>query len=355
MTDRQRPQLFAALVTGRGRGAVVTIALKGTLSLLDRNWRARNGRSAADQRIGQICFGHWISDLAAPPGEEVVYCRVATDGAELHCHGGAAAQSRILHDLALFGAKILTTEAYATRLLGEVAADCEMTLTKAPTTRTAQLLMAQRSMFPIALQTLSSLDPVTRRASVDSMLSWAEFGRHLTQPWKVVLTGAPNVGKSTLMNALVGFQRAIVFDQPGTTRDVVTCETAIAGWPVQLMDTAGLRETSSFLEAAGIRQAREELQLADLQLLVLDASQPPSELPEVGPRQLIVWNRLDLVPHFPVALSPQAVAVSALQRTGIAQLLDSIAARLVPACPPAELAIPCSSRQVSWLRAARLD
>ena len=70
-----------------------------------------------------------------------------------------------------------------------------------------------------------------------------------------MLAGRPNVGKSSLTNALLGYTRSIVFDQPGTTRDVVTATTAIDGWPIEFSDTAGLREGSEPLEAAGIERA----------------------------------------------------------------------------------------------------
>jgi tRNA modification GTPase len=70
-----------------------------------------------------------------------------------------------------------------------------------------------------------------------------DLGRHLTRPWRVVVAGAPNVGKSSLINALAGFTRTVVTAVPGTTRDVVATAAAIDGWPVELIDTAGLRLT----------------------------------------------------------------------------------------------------------------
>ena len=94
----------------------------------------------------------------------------------------------------------------------------------------------------------------------------------------MVLAGRTNVGKSSLINALAGFERAIVSHQPGTTRDVVTTVTAIDGWPVQLADTAGLRLSDDELESAGVRLAVETVQSADLIIAVEDAAaanEPP--------------------------------------------------------------------------------
>ena len=84
--------------------------------------------------------------------------------------------------------------------------------------------------------------------------------------------GAPNVGKSSLINALAGYERAIVSPTPGTTRDVVTVTTAIDGWPVQLSDTAGFRETQDELESAGIELATTTLSRAELAIFVHDAA-----------------------------------------------------------------------------------
>ena len=101
---------------------------------------------------------------------------------------------------------------------------------------------------------------------------YAPLGRRLTAPWRVVVAGPPNVGKSSLVNALAGYQRSIVAPTPGTTRDVVTTRLAIDGWPVELADTAGVREATDALETQGVRLAREATAAADLCLWVLDAS-----------------------------------------------------------------------------------
>ena len=107
---------------------------------------------------------------------------------------------------------------------------------------------------------------------VDQILEYRDVGLHLTMPWRVVIAGPPNVGKSSLMNAIAGYQRAIVSPLPGTTRDVVTITTAINGWPVQIADTAGLRDTVDELESAGIALAGAVVEQADLVIVVSDAS-----------------------------------------------------------------------------------
>ena len=175
------------------------------------------------------------------------------------------------------------------------------------------------------------------------------LGRHLATPFEVVLAGPPNVGKSSLINALVGYERAIVYDTPGTTRDVVTAETAIDGWPITLSDTAGLRESGDALEAAGIIGAQARLQSADLVVLVFDASQPAAEedqrLHSQFPTALVVVNKCDLVaaplPPVPTKHWPtDSRRTSAITGQGIAELLTAISRRLVPDPPEPGAAVP---------------
>ena len=114
----------------------------------------------------------------------------------------------------------------------------------------------------------------------------------------MVLAGRPNVGKSSLMNALAGHGRSIVHHAPGTTRDAVTLTTAIDGWPVELCDTAGLRPAGDALESAGIERAQERLARADLVVLVCDQSMPWSAedqaLLDQWPEAVLVHNKCDL-------------------------------------------------------------
>ena len=91
----------------------------------------------------------------------------------------------------------------------------------------------------------------------------APLGLHLARPWQVVVAGPPNVGKSSLINALAGYPRAIVHWAPGTTRDAVTVETVLDGWPVELCDTAGLRTAGDAVERAGIELARRKMAQAE--------------------------------------------------------------------------------------------
>jgi tRNA modification GTPase len=198
-------------------------------------------------------------------------------------------------------------------------------------------------------------------AQLRELYSWADFGRHLTTPWSVVIAGPPNAGKSTLLNALAGYERAIVFDQPGTTRDVVTAATAIDGWPFELADTAGLRSGGDELEQMGIARATSEMRTADLVILVFDLTEPwttdNARLIEATPRRLIVYNKADLLAAEPAHAArlgdrPAGIAASAKTGIGIDRLLAAIVHEIVPRVPARGAAIPFAAEHVERIAAA---
>ncbi len=176
------------------------------------------------------------------------------------------------------------------------------------------------------------------------MLAWSNFGRRLINPWQIVLVGKTNAGKSSLLNALLGYQRSLVDHAAGTTRDVLTAVTAVAGWPVELADTAGSRAAASALESEGISRAALCVASADLVLVVSDVSTAWSEEDDqwvrIAPHApIIVHNKCDLVASVPPD-RPTGVATSALTAVGLSELLEVVAKRLVPNSPPPGTAVP---------------
>ena len=159
----------------------------------------------------------------------------------------------------------------------------------------------------------------------------AERGRKLRDGLHVVLVGPPNAGKSSLLNALAGSERAIVTDVAGTTRDLLRESIRIDGVELTLVDTAGLREAGDAIEAEGIRRARGELERADLALVVLDARAPEAGRAAVAadlagvPHVLWLHNKADLLPSPPRAGDADRIAISA--RTGLG--LDELHRRLL--------------------------
>ncbi|MEP6783519.1 MAG: tRNA uridine-5-carboxymethylaminomethyl(34) synthesis GTPase MnmE [Acidobacteriota bacterium] len=168
--------------------------------------------------------------------------------------------------------------------------------------------------------------------SIDGLLEHAARGRLVREGAQVAIVGAPNVGKSSLFNALLNTNRAIVTAIPGTTRDLLTERADIGGLSLALIDTAGVRETTDVVEREGVLRARGAIGVADLTIVVLDRSRPLSQddgkLLEAtaSRRRVVAINKIDL----PAAATdpPAAVAISVKTGEGIAQLIDAIGAAL---------------------------
>jgi tRNA modification GTPase len=166
------------------------------------------------------------------------------------------------------------------------------------------------------------------RSEVDRWVAAARHGRVVHDGITVALVGPPNAGKSSLLNAMLGHDRAIVSAMPGTTRDIVEGTIAVAGVPVRLLDTAGLEVPRDALEAEGIRRSRLAIEESDLLLVVLDTSAAPDQhvLAETAGRaRLIVRAKSDLPSHPEAAALPDAVKVSTIDSLGITALLERLA------------------------------
>lgn len=351
-------------LTPPGRGAVATLLVDGPAArrAVDEHFRpAARGRKLSDFPLQRLVFGRW----GGAAGEEIVACRTAEDGIELCCHGGRIASQRIEQDLAASGCRPIEWSQWMTAgAEGDalIRAEAQIALAQARTQRAAAILLDQLNgtleTELHAIEQLTTIDPPAAAARISVLLARAPLGMHLTRPWRIVLAGQPNVGKSSLINAILGYERAIVFDQPGTTRDVVTAATAIDGWPVELADTAGLREASDSLEAAGVARARRQMQSADLLLLVFDRAQPwtaaDAALVAQWPQALLLYNKLDL-PAEPAVNRPEGIALSAVTGRGVDELLAAIARRLVPEPPPLGAAVPFTLRHMQYLERCRTE
>ncbi len=336
------PVATAEVLTPRGRGAVATVLVCGDCGLLDQNslFRAANGFVLQEQYLGRIVFGRWGNE----PSEEVVLCRTSESRLEIHCHGGEAAVMRILSDLKAAGCGTRDWEASARRREKSLEAECAEALSHASTLRAAAILLdqqagaLQRAVEQLQKSLTDDESGVAAARELDALLQWAEFGVHLVQPWRVVLAGRPNVGKSSLINAIVGFSRSVVHDLPGTTRDVVTAETALAGWPVQFSDTAGLRDEAEAIEAEGIALSKTHFAAADCRILVFDRRRPldnqDRQLLKSWPEAMVVANKCDLPDAWSDKLSVDVITVSAVKAEGIDRLVEAIVRQLVPAIPP---------------------
>jgi tRNA modification GTPase len=212
---------------------------------------------------------------------------------------------------------------------------------------------------------------IARRAA--ELAGYGHLGVRLNRPFDVVLAGPPNVGKSSLINAMVGFDRSITMDVAGTTRDVLDAETVFDGWPLRLRDTAGLHESQEQIEREGISRALAAIAAADLVVLVAEPGlshatpQLEAALEQLNrPLPVIpVLNKSDLPPaggEDSFASGPalqqrtedegdeallETVATSG---RGVANLLERIVTRLVGRLPPAGAPVPINQRQWDHVR-----
>jgi len=254
---------------------------------------------------------------------------------EIQGHGGAAAARRILGAVLDAGARPagpgeFTQRAFLNGRIDLLQAEAVLDLIRARSDRAAEAALEQLSgslsrtfdtiydrLMAVAADIETTLDfaeeelppEVLRDAgvrlkAVESDLTmvlqtWGE-GHKLREGVLIVIGGRPNVGKSTLLNGLLGIERAIVHGTPGTTRDFIEEQMVIDGYPVRIIDTAGLRETECEVEGEGIRRAREYVRKADILIYMLDASQEMNEEDwgwlrgKPGDKTLVVINKSDL-------------------------------------------------------------
>lgn len=350
----------AAILTPPGRGAVASIALWGgrAAAIVDELFSPAGGGRMVDAALGRILFGQW-----RPSGEDVVISRRSEDEIEIHCHGGQAAVQAVLASLVERGCQQVSWPLWSGRQAAQPLADEALeALTKATTLHCAGILLDQfHGALAHELESCTALlespDETgwhQARDRLGRLANRSRLGLHLTKPFQIVIAGKPNVGKSSLVNALAGYERSIVFNQPGTTRDVVTLRTAIGGWPVEVSDTAGLRTGGDAVEAAGVQLAGERMCAADLVLLVFDASQPwqldDGELAAQWPHAMVLHNKGDLAQP-PPGVS-RGLVISAQTGKGINDLLEDIACRLVPEPPPTGAPVPFTALQAQALHDA---
>ncbi len=290
------------------------------------------------------------------------------DVVEFHCHGGLMAVQQVQQLCIGQGARLaqpgeFTLRAFLNGRLDLTQAEGVADLVAAQSTLAAQTALAGvqgKLMAPIQQLRSACLDMLaegearidfeddlppldepairqqlaTVRAQVDQLLATAEQGELLRTGLKVAIVGRPNVGKSSLLNAWSRCDRAIVTDLPGTTRDLVESQLVVGGIPIQVLDTAGIRDATDQVEQIGVARSRQAAQAADLVLLTIDAGagwtqadQALYELVRDRPLILIV-NKIDLVaadglPSLPDPALP-VVYTAAAQNQGIEALEQAI-------------------------------
>jgi tRNA modification GTPase len=347
---------YAVVLTPPGRGAVATVLVVGprAVELTSQLVLRDSSGPPSFEPWGRIQLGRW----ARTDGEEVVVAALDSNRVEVHCHGGIAASRAVLSALVAAGCEPIDFQTWNSIERPDPIERAALTaLTSATTQRAALILLDQyQGALARALAEIrglvTSADWAATRQAVTNLLARSPIGSHLIQPWRVVVAGPPNVGKSSLVNALVGYQRAIVYDAPGTTRDTVTATIALSGWPVEICDTAGLRQSSEPIEAEGVGLALRAAAIADALVLVFstqEAWQPDwQEFLDRWPSAIVVQSKCDL-PLRPDDHRPLGIPTSSVAGTGLNELETAITTRLVPQEPAVGVAIPFNAEQVELL------
>lgn len=358
-----------ALASGAGRAGVAVVRVSGpaageALTALSgrplpapRQASLRRLHDPADGRLLDQALVLWFPAPASFTGEDV---------AELHIHGGSAIAGAVTGALArLSGLRLaepgeFTRRAFEHGKLDLTQAEGLADLIDAETVAQHRQAMAQfegglssalagwRARLLTALALLEAeidfpdedlpgglsarVAPQLASLAADIGAALADAGRYerVREGYRVAIIGAPNAGKSSLLNALAGRDAAIVSDIPGTTRDVVEVRLVLNGYPVWIADTAGLREAADAIEAEGVRRALARAEEADLRLLVVDATAPQPLPDALRDGDLVIWNKVDVGGLHP-GTAPTPIQLSARTGVGVPDLLDTLTARVTAA------------------------
>ena len=348
---------IAAIATPPGDGGISVIRISGeyVFKIVDRGFRGK--RSLAVEASHTAHYGGFVDECGQPIDNVVAlvfrkpHSYTGEDTVELNCHGGQFLTNRILETVIRFGARAakageFTKRAFLNGRLDLTQAEAVADLIRSRSERANRASISQlngrlsgtiaglrenliKSVSLLELELdfaqdgyeFTEKDKIAEqlRATItqlEDLLKSYRVGRIYRDGVRVALAGAPNVGKSSLLNALLREERAIVTSTPGTTRDIIEESITIGGLLFNLSDTAGLRDTSDPVEQEGVRRAEERLAGCDILIILLDSTRPlhvpettlveklVTEVEERRAGCIIVINKIDLSPVDISAFAP---------------------------------------------------
>lgn len=371
---------ISAIVTAPGEAGVGIVRVSGPLAqnVGEALFCSASGRKLAELPSHYASYGKVVNPVDGAMVDEVLllvmrapHSYTREDVVEIQCHGSHVSLRRILALTLSCGARLaepgeFTKRAFLNGRLDLTQAEAVMDVIRAKTEASLRLavrhlegglaaaIRAERERLLALIAHIEALldypeeeiEEVSAQQAADGaalaaaklqhLLDTADQGKVLREGLATVILGKPNVGKSSLLNALVRTQRAIVTDVPGTTRDVIEEYVNLRGVPLRIIDTAGIRETEDIVEKLGVERSRQMLEEADLVLVLLDTSRPLStEDKEVltllgAQKSLVLLNKSDLPPLWgeeeirTLAPGQQVLRISLAAASGLKELEEAI-------------------------------
>lgn len=370
---------ICAIATALGEGGIAIIRISGdkALEIASKIFKSKNGIDIREMKTYTMRYGNIIDFKTGELIDEVIVSYMkgpksftAEDTVEINCHGGVTSTNKVLEAVIKAGARLaepgeFTKRAFlngridlsqAEAVIDIIRAKTDLAMKSALLQSTGSLSQEINKLNEYLLNVLSlieyavdfteddeEVDPTipirvaegleNAMNNMNSLLKSAEEGKIIREGLSLAIVGKPNVGKSSLLNALLKEKRAIVTDIAGTTRDVIEEYINLDGIPIKIIDTAGIRETKDVVEKIGVERSREKIEEADLVLLVLDSSRElddeDKEIIEVvkNKKTILILNKMDLENKIDVNeidLFENRINISAKEEIGIDKLKNNI-------------------------------
>jgi tRNA modification GTPase len=392
--ERNPGETIAAISTPAGEGAIAVVRVSGSeaIDVADRIFRGSEKPSdfpAHTQRVGEVVEGERVVDQVVLSVHRAPASYTGENLVEIGCHGGILVTAQVLEACLKAGARAarageFTERAFLNGKMDLTQAEAVMDLIRARTDlalrsaheqlegRLGQKISAIRSDLVKLLAHLEAAIDFPEegiapdkeaqlrqrlhlvREQMRALLATADQGRILREGLRAVIYGPTNAGKSSLLNRLLGHERAIVSEKPGTTRDTIEEVINLRGIPIRLLDTAGLRDSGDEIEREGIARTEKSLVGADLLLHVVDRSVPrPPEFTGNSTEQtrLVLLNKSDL-PEHPDWATTDALRICCLSSDGLRGLEETIVAKISEKHLRAESGVAINARHRDCLRRA---